>query len=355
LGRLKRDVRLPEAKEMVEELYTIAWEEIASHFHVPTRQWAGPHSRWYRTLMDDGTLGLIERSVARPLGWHKADGAPSLDEHRLILPCPAQFESCFAEFGETRQVVKTFQEDAPRLVGTTFLTPQFALGSINGLDLWNQRRSLLGYWGSAQRPGYLRLRFLHDDYDFAAAQFFSVQNQGNVLAGVNFASNGGDTHPIFDRLNNGELQARDLRVRFEIGGSFGDSLPVTPADLSAPVRLSQGDVQIELAAPVVRFGDCKAVREVTRQGDLLCIDLVLYSGPRRLFLLNEMEAAVGLTVCFSNGPIASHAVEHRRVDGNIEMGWKDLRLGFPCVSASVDELQKSFRTTNRDTGVPARA
>jgi hypothetical protein len=346
LGRLRRDVRLPESRKMIEELYTIAWEEMATHFHVPTRQWGGPHSRWYRTLMDDPTLGLIERGVQRPLGWHKADGAPSLDEHRLPLPCPPKFEASFAEFGKTRQLVKYFQRESPELVGTTFFTPQFTLGSINALDLWNQRRSLLAYWGTAQNSAYLRLKFLHDDYDLCAAQFLSVQNQGDVLAGVQFATDGGDRHPIFDRLKNGELPAGDLRLRFEIGGSFGDTLPEVPADLHGPIHLAFGDVHIELAVPLVKFGDHKPVWKIAREGDLLCIDLILYCGPKKLFQLTQLQSAIGLTVSFSDRPISTAPVELHLVGGEIQLGWKGLQLIVPRNAATQDVLQKKFRELN---------
>ena len=47
----------------MEALYRTAWDEIASHFHPPTRQWAGPHSRCYSTLLGRGTLALIQRAT----------------------------------------------------------------------------------------------------------------------------------------------------------------------------------------------------------------------------------------------------------------------------------------------------
>jgi hypothetical protein len=42
-----------------------------------------------------------------------------------------------------------------------------------------------------------------------------------------------------------------LRLRFEIGGGFGDASPMIATDLHAPLRLSFGDVHLELATPVV--------------------------------------------------------------------------------------------------------
>lgn len=38
---------MPLADDMIRRL----WEEMATHFHPPTLQWAGPHSRIYSSLM----------------------------------------------------------------------------------------------------------------------------------------------------------------------------------------------------------------------------------------------------------------------------------------------------------------
>jgi hypothetical protein len=59
---MRQHVRDAEMRRLVEEVYRLAWEEVAHHFHAPTRQWAGPHSRAYQTLLPGDTLALLERS-----------------------------------------------------------------------------------------------------------------------------------------------------------------------------------------------------------------------------------------------------------------------------------------------------
>jgi hypothetical protein len=343
LGRLRLHARDPEAQQMIEDLYHRAWEEAAHHFHPPTRQWAGPHSRAYGSLLWETHLAVIERSVSRPLGWEIAERAPSIDEHRLPLPCPTDLEECFVALDGPRRLVKTFLRDTPPVVGSTYLTEQFALGSVNRGDLWNQRRSLIAYWGTVQKPNYLHVRFLHDDYDFAAAQFFSAQNAGRVLGGVNFASDGGDTHLIFDRLQNGQLKAKSLRLRFEFGGAGMDEHPLPKTAATEPIQLSFGPVRVELSALFAAFGDERAQWKVVRQPGLLCIDLVLYEGPERAFSLPDLDAAVvGFTVEMSAepreaAPVAAPAAEltHSRLN----MEWTGLKLSIPARSATVDALQ----------------
>ena len=175
LARLRQHAQDAEARRLVEEIYRLAWEEIAQHFHPPTRQWAGPHSRCYRTLLSADTLALIQRSTEGRARFGAGEPPPALDEHRLPTPCPRDLETFFTALDHPRELAKTFVKADPPVIGTTWLDLQFALGSVNRGDLWNQRRALLAYWGTAERPSYLHVRCLHDGYDFAAAQFFSLQ------------------------------------------------------------------------------------------------------------------------------------------------------------------------------------
>ena len=206
LGRMVAHFKDPEALAIAREMYDLAWKEIAMHFHPPTRQWAGPHSRCYQTLLGPDALALIQRGTGGRVDF--GVDKPSIDEFRLALPCPPDYEPLFTKLDQPRMVSQVFVKGANPVVGTTYFHPEFALGSINRGDLWNQRRPLLAYWGSAPSPSYLRLRFLHDNYDFTAAQFFSAQSAGKVLAGINFATDGGDRHPSLDRIKNAKIRAK---------------------------------------------------------------------------------------------------------------------------------------------------
>lgn len=345
IGRLRLHAKDPEAKRLAEELYRVAWEEIAHHFHPPTRQWAGPHSRCYSTLLSESVLGLIQRATEGRVRFFPNDPPGAPDDLRLPLPCPRDLESFFTQLDSPRELVKTFVKGNPPIVGTTFLGPDFALGSINRGDLWNQRRALIACWGSAERPAYLHLRFLHDGYDFAAAQFFSAQKGGLVLAGINFATDGGDTHVSLDRIKNGAIRARDLRLRFELGGAAGLIQPEITGTLTEPKTLQLGTLRVHLAVPYARWGEREGRLETGMDPikKTAGLDVVMYSGEEREFRLNALEQAViGLGVMLSSDtqPLPKLSAEVREGRLHLETQSPELKLSLPVKPGKASELQK---------------
>lgn len=84
---------------------------------------------------------------------------------------------------------------------------------------------------------------------YSAAPFFSVQQEGFVLAGTNFALGGGDTHISLDRTKDGTIQARDLRLRFEFGAGAASSTSTALAKLDEPLSIALGNSQNVLYKP----------------------------------------------------------------------------------------------------------
>lgn len=345
IGRLRLHVKDPEARRLAEELYRLAWEEIAHHFHAPTHQWAGPHSRCYSTLLSDNVLGLIQRATEGRVRLLPGDPPVSPEEIRLPLPSPGELESFFRHLEEPRELVKTFVKGSPPIVGTTYLGPDFTLGGINRGDLWNQRRPLLAYWGTAQEPSCLRLRFLHDGYDFAAAQFFSAQKGGLAIAGINFATDGGDTHVSLDRIKNATIQARDLRLRFEFGGKAGLTKPEVAGALKEPSTLRFGKLRIHLVVPYAQWGEREGVLEtgIDPEKQTAWADLVLYAGDKREFRLTDLEqAAIGLGLMLGSDdqpmPELSSVVREGRL--HLQTKSPELKLSVAVKPAKASELQK---------------
>ena len=340
LGRMRLHVQDAEAHRLVEELYRRVWDDIAVHFHPPTRQWAGPHSRCYNTLVKPTTLAVIQ---------HATDGRvdlgadePSITEQRLPLPCPRELEKYFATLTAPRDVVKTYLQAEPPVIGTTHLAPAFTLGSISRGDLWNQRRALVAYWGTPAKPSYLHLRFLRDGYDFADAQFFSAQRGGDVLAAINFGTDGGNTHIGLDRIKNATVRAKDLRLRFE----FGDAVKLAaPAKLSDAVQVQCGPVQIALAVPHVVFGAEKPRWEVCPTG----VAVVIYSGAEREFRFNELEhAALGVAVRITTSELRPPAVTATGNAGRLALAWDKLRLSIPVRPDKIITLQHAVQYGSHD-------
>ena len=342
IARLRLHVKTSDARKMIDELFRVAWEEIATHFHAPTRQWAGPHSRCYNTLMKPEAWAFLHRATEGRVSF--GSDKPSLDEHRLPMPIPRDFEPSFLRLDEPRELVKTFVRGNAPVVGTTYLDPAFALGSVNRGDTWNQRRPILAYWGDAQYPSYLQVRLLHDDYDFAAGRVFSAQRGGRLLAGLNFAVDGGDRHPSLHRIQDGRFQARDLRLRFEFGGAAGARKLEAPRSLPAPAGLRFGNVNVILAVPFAAFGEQYPHWESGQEDGKSWLDLVLLSGESRTVDLAKItNAAVGLVLQISSDEAPMGPVAAKVSEGRLQLVWERLEVEFPVRPANSRELESSFR------------
>lgn len=289
VGRIRRYIRNAEARRLADDIYRIAWQEIALHFHAPSRQWAGPHSRGYSTLLGGNVLALIQEATDGRVdfGAHRT----RMESARVPLPCPPEFESHFQRLDAAVTRVQRFNEDQPPVVGTTHLAPSFTLGSVNYGSFWTQQHPVIAYWGTPSEPAFLRVRFLHDGHDFAAAQVFTAQENGDLAGLVNFATDGGDTHPSLDRLKGGTFRARDLRLRFEFGGSAGRIGLKAPASLSEPVVVKLGDLTVRIAIPAAQLGENPARAEVGGERRTACFDVVLFSGAEQTFDLAKIERA----------------------------------------------------------------
>ncbi|UCC99657.1 MAG: hypothetical protein JSW66_07175, partial [Phycisphaerales bacterium] len=297
LSRMLRHVRDDESQQLLRELNRFAWSHVARHFHAPTRQWAGPHSRCYATLLRDSTLAFIQRATGSKLQFlPDADALESLDAHRLGAECPADLLGYFAELSEPRLEIETFarnQPDRQDIIGTTYLHPDFTLGSVNVGDLWNQRRPLLAYWNTDAGVVAMRLRCLHDGYDYSSASIFTIQDAGDILGAVVFATDRGDTHISLDRIKNATIKAKDLRVRLEFEGAV--------SQMQLPLKRC-GRVNIDLQIAHAVFDDQVVKSEVGRGDKTAWRDVVLYQGLEREINFAEIaEAAVVFTLSLSTG------------------------------------------------------
>jgi len=300
LSRLQAHVQAPAARPLIDDLVRRAWMEIATHFHAPTRQWGGPHSRAYSALNSNSALALIQRGTGGRVDFGL--DAPDREELRLPVACPPDLEAHFRSLPEPRTVTQTFIRRT-RTVGTTYLHPDYALGSINYGDLWNQRRALILYFGTAEKPGYLRLRLLKNGYDFASAFLTSTQQEGRLAGAVTFITNGGDTHISLAKVKDGKFRARDLRLRFELGGPAVDGVRVELQGGTGAL-VQAGTLPIAIRLIRANFGERTA--EFTSGGDdkLKWLDVVLHEGAEREFDLTALtEAIVAFTLAAgSNAP-----------------------------------------------------
>jgi hypothetical protein len=306
ISRMMQHVRDGESQRLLGELNRFAWRHVARRFHPPTKQWAGPHSRAYSTLLDSGTLAALQRATGGKVQFlPDSEAWESLDAHRLDLQCPAEFYGHFLKLEVPREEIEMFEKN-PRtehdIVGTTYLHPQFALGSVNIGDFWNQRRAVIAYWQTPAGAAALRLRCRHDGYDYASASLFTIQDKGDVLGAVLFATDRGDTHISLDKIQNATIRARDLRVRLQFEGAVGNLKLATltrveRTDLHEPIRFSAGPLEGVFGIPAAEFAGLPLVLETGRDAESAWIDLILYHGPDRAFDFSRIkEAALVFTL-----------------------------------------------------------
>jgi len=353
LTRLRQHLQDRAAQKLIQDLNRRAWYHLARHFHVPTRQWAGPHSRSYATLLRPSALAFIQRGTRSQVRFlPEAEAYETLEGPRIQLQCPTDLHSCFTDLAAPRVEIETFvrkADSAHDIIGTTYLHPDYSLGSVNLGDLWHQRRPLLAYGRTDTGVLALRLRCLHDDYDYASASLFTVQHRGDVLGAVAFATDRGDTHISLDRIKEASIRARDLRIRLQFEGDVSSLQLPASAELGRSIEFSGGTLKGRITFAHGVFGDSPLTLKTGQVQDSVWIDLALYSGPEKTINFAQInEAVVAFTL--SLDPTAPGSVRMNQQDGRLETLWQ--RDNGPVMSLTVPG--KPMRSTPQKAACSAR-
>jgi hypothetical protein len=324
LDRMRRHIVEPEAGKIIGELYTLAWETIARHYHRPSGQWAGPHSRSYSTLVRPSFHALLSEASGGKIDLGVQSSRSDVKiKHRI----PESLLPFFLEPVYPRVEQDVFENQEPQIIGTTYLAQEYAISSVNRSSLWNQRRPFLVYWGTQQQPRYLQVRMLHDLYDLSTASYFSQQKDNTILSVINFATNGGDKHINIDILKEGKFTAKDLRLRFEFGNVSTSNLPL-PATDNAPVRFTLDGLPFQLQLFYGVFGKYKSHWEKGGNETHAWLDYVIYAGDETEIDLAKLDiAALGFTFSAGNAPEGDVTCTVR--EGILNAGWNGLKVSVP--------------------------
>jgi hypothetical protein len=335
---------------MLDSIYHTGWSIVARHYHTPTAQWAGPHGRCYSVLLSPPTYNWLYASSAgiinpdTPVSFAK-EMNPVL-KHKI----PAGLMHYFTDPKFPRMEIDTFirggqnielnpmvsyQESdkgvwikTKEIIGKSWFTKDYVLSSANQSCLWNQRRPLIAYWGTQQKPVSMQIRFLHDMYDYASANIFCAQDSTNVLGAINFTTNGGDRHVTIDVIKDATIKATDLRLRFEFTGDLS-SINFTSNDTkNRLVQGNSGKVNFRIELPVVKFGDCIGTLSTGGDDKNKWIDFVIYSGTEKEFNFEKIQEAIfGFLVTLKNGPILHQKnVTVISSGGQMEFIWENLKV-----------------------------
>lgn len=294
LSRMLMHVRDEKDLQLIREIHDFAWKHAAIRYHEPTRQWAGPHSRCYQTLMSPKNLQLYE--IATGMKGLVTKDRPltlAMNAYRIPITCPKSCVKYFEPLKEPRTVTESFTKVkiGTNTIGTTYLHPKYTLGTVNQGDFWNQRRPFVAYWGTKAEPTYLQIRFLHDGYDYCSALPFTIQNENHALTGIVFATDYGDTHPSLTRIRDGAIRAKDLRLRFEFGGATNNLAFLPLNGESGTLYAKDRDVQMQIQPIVDPFGDKRFRWEIGKDDTKHWIDAVAYSGEEKEICFTELEQA----------------------------------------------------------------
>ncbi|MFM2232681.1 MAG: hypothetical protein RJB31_1382 [Bacteroidota bacterium] len=326
LSRMKEHIIEPNAKQMIDKLYYIGWETIAKHYHVPTGQWVGPHSRAYNSMLQNSFYDLINRASK---GAIQLKPNLAFTYSRLKHSIPKDLYSYFKSGKYPKAQKDVFELADPTIEGTSYMTDQYALATANRSSMWNQRRPFLAYWGTTEQPRYLQVRFLHDSYDFSSASFYSQQQDNKVLAAINLNLGGGDKHISIDRMTTGKFKAKDLRIRFEFGKQAGEVVP-SKNDQAMEANLDGLKMRVQLYKAVFDKYEGHWEKGFDKNGAWW--DYVIYNGAEKEFDLNTIkEAAWGFTFSmgksFDTLPNGTPSVAE--VSGKLKASWQGLTLEIP--------------------------
>jgi len=299
LGECERTLQLvhdPQTREAAESLRRIAWEIVADSYHPGTHQWAGPHSRAYGDHISRDVAEYLARQTGADIPPHPSVLAGSRNHSvRLFaeLPCPDALTDRFRRLPEPvvelrRTFIRRTPDDASTR-GTTWLSGEACLGSVNRSIFWAQRRVLIGYWRTASDPAVvLRLRFFHDGKDFASMAAVTQQHGARALSLFYPVSDRGDWHPSLDRPKDGVFHATDLRVRYELSGNnvqaeslAGDRFALIAEPWRAVIHTIPG-----------RFLGGAVTWKWTREDGHVALDGICYHGPRRAFNFHALKDVV---------------------------------------------------------------
>lgn len=334
LSRIHAHIEDAQVHRMAEDMLDVAWRTVAEHFHAPTRQWTGPNARSYTWLTSDATLSFLRNAL---------DNGEALicDERYVYDPawayvdirCPEKYRDAFVHC-RPHDVNIGFTTgasiDSPRnAIAIAHITQAYTLSSWAVTSTWNQRRNLTGYWGG-DKPRFINATILHNLYDFSSGMFVTAQKDGHALVAASMYTDGGDTHPSLDMIQNETITAYDLRVRIELGGALekrpqvsgreaiiedgGVRIRITLLEAcfdGQPLSLTLSDTQEDIAQQQ-RYADQH--RRFVGEEQRYYVDVVLYNGEEKALRLSELQNAYAV-LCVSMEGEAPSRVQVEHADG----------------------------------------
>ena len=274
------------ARKAAESLRLTAWKMISEIYHAGTNQFAGPHSRTGGIRLRETTLDFLAERVGKKLSCQPTMTGDKPRGYAIVepLPCPKEFCSPFVQKSDKPfQLRRTFilpRGKTPATVGTTWLSSDACIGSVNQSGFWTQRKPVVAYWATDKDPAVaFRVRCLNGGQDFASMGIKNSQIDNRVLCVMHSMKNRGNWHRSLDRTANGKHTTLDLRIRFELNG-----IGVTARQTGdREFVLSAGDYRMTLKAAKSTFAGKEVTWEIGAADQKVFLDGVCHSGQEQEF------------------------------------------------------------------------
>ena len=204
----------------------------------------------------------------------------------------------------------------------SYMTPTYNLGCLSGADLWVQRRPLMATW-NAEKPAYLKLRCIRDDYDFCSGIVHATQYKNTVLAATAFATDHGSFHFVLDENKSGIYDCNRLFFRLELGGYTEEATIKEDGDA---ILISDRGTEIRIMVKEWMYDGKKA--EIKIDPENKYIDLVCFDGDVRSVNFNTLKDSFGVFTITVNGEAIAPIVEekgdmlHAYLEGNADVSLK---------------------------------
>lgn len=338
LGIMLRHVHDAEALNMINELNSLEWRVIAEHYHFATGEWTGPQSRAYSQFLEPAKQSYFEKALDFKISLAD-EKCFYLTDMRYDVMCPEEYAEFFTDpnrITEKRRLLSrgfNYPCFEPARLETIYISPRYTLGSFHLCGGWNQHRNVMAYLGNRKEKYCLRMRVLHDFYDFCSGYTATIQEKASAISVTDFHTDRGDTHMDLDKLENATISAKDLRIRYQAEANtdgITDSIEIEKLQNGCTLKIA--GVPVRIGFDFAEFAGFAPYFEISRDGRFLNVDMVLYSGDRRDIKLNNIDSAVCVShISIGNDDISSVSVKKDEEFIFAEMHVNGKKLSEKCV------------------------
>ncbi len=292
LSLITKDIHDAEIHEKAMILLDMQWGYTLDHFCPENGQWTGPQSRCYQTVQGNRFLSFLQVGAG--------------DRVKLIAPEEIEVEPMWLQAGlhipERYIGMLTAKDsaffhrhpvllDEPEIYASQFRNGNKSIGSFSFCDFWTQRRPVIAYFGTKDAPCYMRLRCMHDDFDFTSGLISCSQNKNVLLCGMSLCNDHGDRHFTMDPIEGKKIMASRLSFRFEFGGDKGIIKSMTVEKCENGFVVTVGDTVFSIYLGRSSFCGAELTSKWEEDENTKYLDLILYDGEvKKISIEDGMEA-----------------------------------------------------------------